>query len=555
MEGEHMSIANGLIRTGLAACAAAFLVTGCFSDKPGATKKATEVRNPKEESGAGGSKFVLGQSPLAFSLYGNYDWYEMQPWGGDPATRWIKESKKVSVTNIPSGGKAAQTFQAMLDSGQLPDVIFTERGTDVERLRKAGKLVPLDPYLDKYPNLKKWAGAGTLDLLRSEDGKLYQFPNWHTSTPTGNGGYSINMKLYEELGSPQLETFDDLYRYLQLVKQKYPNVVPFEVTIFGQGVDLLYSGFADDHPTLFISQLAVPQGDRLTSIFSDPVYKETMLYASKLYREKLMGANALSQTLEQVRHKVTSGAVAVMAAYNVTDLTRRGNLTQQEAASGVGYKLIWPLRKAGVDRHKVWPTQYDSTGWNSSVITTGAANPEGLYAYLDWLTGEEGQRVLNFGPESLYWSGTDEAGIPVLKPNYYDETGEINRLLGVWDTFQWAGNSTYMSKAWESVEKQRALHERGKEPQASIPLQTSFDATAFVNLDPAPESEEGKIAEIVRGIYDEAKAAMLNAKSDAEVVAALEQASKAANEAGYERLLQFKTAKWLDNKRKLDAKK
>jgi ABC-type glycerol-3-phosphate transport system substrate-binding protein len=328
------------------------------------------------------------------------------------------------------------------------------------------------------------------------------------------------------------------------------------VTIRGQGIDVLYSGFADDHPTLFLSQLAVPEGERLTSIFTDPVYKETMLFASKLYREKLMSQQPLTQTLDQVREKVTSGQVAVMAAYNVTDLTRRGNLTQNASASGVGYKLIWPLRKAGVDRNKVWPTQYDSTGWNASVITTSAANPEGIFAYLDWLTGEEGQRILNFGPESLYWSGTDEAGSPILKPNYYDEIGEVNRLLGVWDTFQWAGNSTYMSKAWESVEKQRPSSEKDTKPQpTAINLQTSFNATEFVNLEPDPTSEEGKIAEKVRGIYDEAKAKMLNARNDAEVVAALAQADKEATAAGYGKLLQYMTVKWQDNKQKLGLKK
>ncbi|MDF2721714.1 MAG: transporter substrate-binding protein, partial [Paenibacillus sp.] len=399
-----------------------------------------------------------------------------------------------------------------------------------------------------------WATPETIRLLRSEDGKLYQFPNWHTSTPTGNGGYSINKKKVEELGSPPLETFDDLYRYLLQVKERYPDVVPFETSIMGQGVDLLYSGFAGDHPTLFVSQMAVPAGDKLTSIFADPVYKETMQFASKLYREKLIAQDTLMQSLEHVRDKVTSGKVAVMAAYNVTDLTRRGNLTQQASASGVGYKLIWPLRRDEVDKSKVWPTQYDSTGWNASVITTSAANPEGIYAYLDWLTGEEGQRILNFGPESLYWSGIDESGIPLLKPNYFDETGEINRLLGVWDTFQWAGNSSFMSKAWESVEKQRSLTEKGARPQQPINLQTSYNATEFVNLNPEPSSEEERIAEKVSEIYVRAKAEALGAGSDAEVIAVLERADKDARAAGYDKLLEFKTAKWRENRAKISAK-
>lgn len=47
----------------------------------------------------------------------------------------------------------------------------------------------------------------------------------------GNGGYAINNKIYKDLGSPKLETFDDLYSYLKLVKEKHPEVVPFEVGI------------------------------------------------------------------------------------------------------------------------------------------------------------------------------------------------------------------------------------------------------------------------------------------------------------------------------------
>lgn len=62
----------------------------------------------------------------------------------------------------------------------------------------------------------------------------------------GNGGYAVNNKIYKELGSPKLETFDDLYAYLKLVKEKYPDIIPFEVGMLGQGIDFLYAGMAED---------------------------------------------------------------------------------------------------------------------------------------------------------------------------------------------------------------------------------------------------------------------------------------------------------------------
>ncbi|TNJ63254.1 extracellular solute-binding protein [Paenibacillus hemerocallicola] len=541
-----MNVSNGKSALLAAALGLAVAAAGCDKGDGGDTGRSDNAEG----------KFAFGETPLSFSFYGSYDWYTMQPWGGDMATKWIKDNKKVNVTAIPSGGAAAQKLNTMIAADELPDVIFTERGPDVERLRKAGKLVALDPYLEKYPNLKKWASSAAIGLLRSEDGKLYQFPNWYTKLPTGNGGYIVNKKIYKELGSPKLETFDDLYAYLKKVKESYPNVVPFEVTIAGQGIDVLYSGFAADHPTQFLSQLAVPQGGQLTSLFVDPVYKETMQFASRLYREKLMTQDALTQTLDQVREKVTAGRVAVAAAFNVTDLGKRGTVALMAKDAEAGYSIIWPLRKEAVDKNKVWATGYDVLGWNVNVITTRAKNPEGIFAYLDWLTGEEGQRLINFGPEGTYWQGVDELGTPKLKKEYFDHSEEVARLLGVWDTFTWAGNSSFLSGINDRVMQQYppGKEDWGAAAQSAVTRKTSYNVTEFINLDPAPDSEEGIIAQRVQDIYAEARAKMLYAKSDDEVSVLLDKANKDANQAGYAKLLKYKTDKWRENLKKMGAK-
>ncbi|MEK4047019.1 hypothetical protein NSU18_25750 [Paenibacillus sp. FSL H8-0048] len=62
----------------------------------------------------------------------------------------------------------------MIVSDQLPDVLVMDRGKDVERLQKAGELVALDSYLEQYPEFVQTVGEKTLNMLRSEDGRLYQ---------------------------------------------------------------------------------------------------------------------------------------------------------------------------------------------------------------------------------------------------------------------------------------------------------------------------------------------------------------------------------------------
>ncbi|GAA0336795.1 hypothetical protein GCM10008967_28880 [Bacillus carboniphilus] len=356
---------------------------------------------------------VFGEDPLEFSFYGHYDWMVSDPWAENEATKWIKENKLVTIEPIQSGGAAAQKLNTMIASKELPDVIHLNRGADVQRLAEAGQLVPLDEYIEKYPNIKKWVGEQTLNMLRSEDGHIYQIPNWYSQEPRGNAGWLVNKKIYKELGSPKLETYDDLYNYLKLVKENYPDVVPFEVGNGGQGIEMLYSGMADDHPRTFIGQRSYPVGDELKSIFVDPVFEETMLYANKLFREKLITQDAMTQTLDQVKEKINTGKVAVVLTATSADLGRVGNNSLQADDPDAGYDMIWPLHKEGVDKNKVWLDGFVTLGWNVNVITQNAKHPEAVFAYFDWVVGTEGQKVLFFGPKGLFWDETDENDAPM----------------------------------------------------------------------------------------------------------------------------------------------
>jgi len=529
----------------LALTLGAVAVTGCSNDN----KKETAA-SPSASSG-----FVFGETPVNFSFYGNYDWYTMQPWGADPATKWIQENKKVTVTPVAAQGASVQKFNTMVASDDLPDVLFMDRGPLVEKLRKAGKLVALDPYLDKYPNLKKYAGEETLNMLRSEDGKLYQFPNWYTSTPMGNGGYMINKKIYAALGSPKLETFEDLRGYLKQVKEKFPEVVPFDIGFGTQGISILFSGFGEDRTGAFTSYGFVPNGDKLTSLFSDPTFKETLTFASSLFRDKLITQDALTQTKDQVVEKLNTGKVAVYASYDTSDLGSQATTELKKSDPEAGYKMIWPLHKEGVDPKKVYPNNYDSIGWNVNVITTEAENPEGIFAYLDWLTGEEGERVIFWGPEGLYWDGVDENGAPNWTEKFKTDVEERTKFMAITDSFQWAGNTSFIdgSKAANNMKLPEDQRDWAAEAQLTIAWKTSYNTTQFSNLAPDSSTEEGKALQKVADIETSVIAKALYAGSDAEVEKIIADGEASANKAGYQKLLEYETARWQENLKKIDG--
>ena len=534
------------------------VVAGCASDE--GNEKEPDKEKPKdEESSADGetaaTPFVLGDEQLDITMFGNYDWYTMPPWGDDISTAWIKENKKVNITAIDGGGNAAQRLSTLIAGKNLPDFIWTDKGADVEKLRQGGVLVPLDDYLDKYTNLRDWFGEEGINMLRSEDGKLYQFPNWYNSKPFGNAGYVVHKGIYEELGSPKLETTDDLYAYLKLVKEKFPEVTPFETHIEGQGIQVLYSAFKEGHTPGDIRRSAVAEGDKLTSIFEDAEYLESLQFASKLFREKLITQDALTQDMDILTAKVTGGKVAVYASASPTELSAQGHENMIKEDPDSGYFYIWPIAKEGLDKNNIFPGDFSMMGWNVSVITKDAKDPEKTFAFLDWLTGPEGQSSLIFGPEGQYWDGFDADGMPQFTGDYVSDVAGVIKVDTDTANFQWNGNSNFLDTAKAKFTASLPLEDRRWDThwQTEVTWKTQLNATEFENINPLPDSDEGMILQSIGDIAEEMRAQTLYAKSDEEVAKIVAAAAENANKLGHEKLLKFQTEKWQANLAKMSG--
>ncbi|RJX39713.1 extracellular solute-binding protein [Paenibacillus pinisoli] len=534
----------------------ATVLAGCSSDKKNqpspspSSNTSTPGNTPSEEPPS--DVWEFGSEALEFSMYGHYNWYDVPAWDSTVAGRWLKENKQLNIVPISAGGNPEQKLSTMIASKTLPDVMWMDRGADVERLREAGMLVAFDDYLDKYPNLKTWMGKD-LNLLRSSDGKLYQFPNWYTGRPNGNAGYVINKKMYDELGQPALETTDDLYNYLVAVKAKYGDTVtPFEPHLAKdmQGLGVLYTAFGENALYTYLNAgvRAVPQGDQLTSLFTDPVFREAQKYIAKLYREKLISQDAFTQTVDQIEEKIMQGRVAVYASSNPTVIAMNAHQEMVKQDPNSGYFMIWPIHKPGLDKNKIFPGTYTALGWNVNVITKSAKDPEKIFAFLDWYTGPEGQSLLFFGPEGDNWKGFDADGHPIFTENYDAE--EVLELQKAHDPIMWNGNTGYIDPAKMKYESKLPAAEQNwaARYQSEITWPTQANATEFINLVPQPDSELGIVKQRVDDIFTQAYAQSVMAKDDAEVDKILDKAESDAQAAGYADLLEWRTVEWKKNK-------
>jgi len=505
-----------------------------------------------------GERYELGKEPLNVTFYAHYSYYNMPKWGSDPSSKWIQDHLKIKVSGISAEGNAQQKLHQMIASKDLPDIIWGQRDSDLERLREAGLLVPLDDYIDKYPNLKQWAGPKILNLLRATDGHIYYFPNYYTNRPYGNAGYVVNKKIYKQLGSPKLETTEELYQYLKQVKDRYPDVVPFEAGLAseGHGIDQLFSAFKEDNFS-FTRNYAVVTGQEMTSIYKDEGFRESALYVAKLMREGLMTQDAWTQTEDQVSEKLMSGRVAVFASVDPMKIAMTADAELSQRDPEAGYFFIDPIYKEGLDRSKIYPGTYNVLGWNVTTITTSAKNPEAIFAMLDWMTGPEGSAVQMWGPPGPdgYWNGFKEDGItPAFTSKYSDDPEGLALIQSISGDMIWVGNTVYLDQT--KMEYEATLPEEKRNWSAywqnKVTWKSQGDATPFINLHPMPDTEEGIIYRKVRDIWLKARADAMYGMTDEEVLEILDYAHSESMANGFQRYLDYITDKWHLNVRLLN---
>ncbi len=537
------------------------LLAGCgFSQIP-AREEVTSIppiQLDRQDRELGQKLYPLGQDPLHISFYGHYSYYTMPPWGKDPSSKWIQDNLKIHISGISAEGNAKLKLQKMIASKQLPDIIWGDRDFDLERMREERLLVPLDDYITKYPNLKHWAGEKVLNLLRAPDDKIYYFPNYYSNRPYGNAGYIINKKIYRELGNPKLDTTDDLYRYLVKVKKKYPDVVPFETgqAKEGHGIDQLFSAFKENNLG-FTRLYGVPEGERMTSIYLDKAFRESALFVAKLMREGLMPAAAMVQTEDQVSEKLMKGKVAVYASANPMLDAMRADAELRKGNNDDGYMFIEPIYKQGLDRSKIYPGTYNILGWNVTAITTSAKNPEAIFAMLDWMTGPEGSAVQMWGPPGPdgYWDGFKEDGItPNFTARYGSDPAALTEIQAISNHMIWVGNTVYLDRTKSEYEQTLPKEQQNWATywQQKVTWATQGNATAFINVQPPPNSAEGHIMRDLKEIWLDAREDAMFGESDEEVLRILDEAHRASMEAGFQSYLDYITKRWHDNMKVLN---
>lgn len=451
-----MKSKNSLLKALAAVMAASMILTvaGCggggnSSTAESSTSSKTESSAAESTGGDDASSEVTGSSgpddttePYEFDAYYSYQG-SVKPWGEDAASKYMNEKFNIKVNYSCPEADADSKLNLMISSDDLPDVIILDRNANWLKLISLGKLVDINTLKYEGCSFDEDILESTQKLL-SVNGGLYGIPNWARKGATGgNMSWMVNHDVYEQLGSPELKTLEDLHQFMLDAKDKGvktsddQSIFPWLPRNDDNGfytVSAIYRSYGN--PNLVDTYWSQADNDIKLAVYDDN-YIAALKLANQWYKEGLFPETTYTDSTDQYTEKLSNGRAAVLYYdFSQDDTTHFRTLLQEK--DGNTYDLLgWELKDSpiypaadGVDY--VYGEEGGTVGWNVNCITTKAENPQRIFDLYTWMLTKDGSINMMYGPEGGLWEGKDDEGNPILKKPEEELTSDEKNAAGCW---------------------------------------------------------------------------------------------------------------------------
>lgn len=287
--------------------------------------------------------------------------------GEDLISKYVMDKFGIKINYEGPTGDWRTAYSVMLASADMPECI-RDLGTGSEYMQtiKLGYLLPLDGWIEQYDGYRSTYSQRQIDMMKV-DGASYTLVNWGHYDGTisgGNAGWAVNDAIYESLGSPKLETMDDLYAYLTAVKEaellaNNQPVIPLQSSTQGTYVGilpLLYVAQGAGRSGNYISKLCYDDAEgKLNFVMEDEALLNALIYANKLYSEGLVNTDFFVETKDQITEKLMMGRAAVYADTALINVLG-GTMSSLSSVDdeSVHYTVIEPIVAEGVAQADVY---------------------------------------------------------------------------------------------------------------------------------------------------------------------------------------------------------
>lgn len=357
------------------------------------------------------------------------------PNGLDVVSQVIKEKTGISVRFDTPVTDDGQKLATMIAGGDLPDVISTptSQTQTLTGLAQQGYVYDINTLADKWaPSLYDNLPEDVMDWWAYGNGKTYGIPNHYYSyedVPEGqlqpNGGMMVRKDVFnawQAYAEANLADQDGMIHYT--------SIKGVERSVEWQGYITTPTGFKEaslwaldnysdtlttglqlaqfrdtgSASLTWLSQFfAVPFEDmngNYLYTFEQEGYADMLYYLNDLYLSGVISNANFTQDYDGVGSVVASGsAFATLVTpqnYQIHFVTAKDN--------GYEYITMYLTNEAGDA-----PVLQDIRGYGYlfNMITTSCERPDLVIKLFDFLSSEEGQRLVSLGPERVTWNWTD----------------------------------------------------------------------------------------------------------------------------------------------------
>ena len=355
----------------------------------------------------------------------------------------MNEKFNITVNYSCPEADADSRLNLMISSDDLPDVVILDRNANWLKLISLGKLVDINTLKYEGCSFDEDILESTQKLL-SVNGGLYGIPNWARKGATGgNMSWMVNHDVYEQLGSPELKTLEDLHDFMVAAKEANvktsddQSIFPWLPRQDDNGfytVSAIYRSYG--HPNLIDTYWSQADNDVKLAVYDDN-YVAALKVANQWFREGLFPETIYTDSNDQYVEKLSNGRGAVLYYDFSQDDTNHFRTLLQEKDGNTYDLLGWELKDSpiypaadGVDY--VYGEEGGTVGWNVNCITTKAENPQRIFDLYSWMLTKDGSINMMYGPEGGLWEGKDEEGNPILKKPEEDLTSDEKNAAGCW---------------------------------------------------------------------------------------------------------------------------
>jgi len=321
----------------------------------------------------------------------------------------------------PAYGQAAEQFNLMVASGDLPDLIYygwkgvsggaqsyidNEVIIPLTEYYKSGKLPNYKAYIDSVDNLYR--------EIALDSGDIYMFGCFNSyGHQINNGGWIIRIDWLEDLGLNVPVTMDQWEEVLTAVKNSDANKNGEADEIPLTSTNAVYQFIRAYDLT---TDLAVKDGKIVYSRIQDG-YREWLETMARWYKNGLIDPEYLTTDSNSLSAKATGNKA--FAWYGASG----GNLTSFVAAMKTSDPDVkvrgipYVQNKNGITNNKIG----DAWTGTGTAISTACKDVEVALKWLDFAYSKEGQNLMVYGEEGVSYNWVN--GYPKLADMIFNQPG------------------------------------------------------------------------------------------------------------------------------------